>query len=161
MGSRGRRMICQTESKSMCLEHCQSVTRYRVFENRIHNVSRAVHTYLAPRPRIRKCPRIHAFRCAKFSWHHDNDGDFSTRYLYPWQYDPNHTALGPSSRATSATRQIQQEDTHEYAARVGDMTPEMDSSSLLTISDSAASGRPQFATCKERTASVFLRSMNE
>lgn len=36
--------------------------------------------------------------------------------------------------------------THEYTARVGDMTPEMYSSSLLKTSESAARGRPQFAT---------------
>mgnify|MGYP007001959782 CR=1 FL=1 len=34
------------------------------------------------------------------------------------------------------------------------MTPEMDSSSLFTISDNAAIGRPQLATC----ASAFVPS---
>lgn len=36
--------------------------------------------------------------------------------------------------------------TYEYPASVGDMTPEMYSSSLVAMSVMAAMGRPQFAT---------------
>lgn len=40
--------------------------------------------------------------------------------------------------------------TCEYPARVGDMTPEMYSSSLVAMSVMAAIGRPQLAICLVR-----------
>jgi hypothetical protein len=48
-------------------------------------------------------------------------------------------------------------DTDEYPAKVGDMTPEMYSSSLVIMSVIAAMGRPQFATYSISSSQYLTR----